>query len=65
MSNFILMAIQALDDQKALIIDGYIYPELGLTPKSILQDFSDQNILPLNAANLVTEYTKRPNGILL
>ena len=39
MSNFILVGIQALDDQKALIIDGYIYPALGITPKSILQDF--------------------------
>jgi hypothetical protein len=39
MSNFILVGIQALDDQKSLIIDRYVYPALGISPKSILSNF--------------------------
>lgn len=65
MSNIILVGIHALDDQKALIIDEYIYPVLGFTPSGILEDFANQNMLPVNTGNVIAEYSKRPSGILL
>jgi hypothetical protein len=65
MSNIILTGMQALDDQKGYILDTYIYPFLGTSSSEIISGFEQQNSLPANINNLVTDFMQRPNGILL
>lgn len=65
MSNFIIKLIQAIDDQKSLLTDSYIYPMLGLSPDAILKEFQNRADLPSNSYNIGSELIKRPNGILL
>lgn len=65
MSNFILVSIQALDEQKAYLTDEYIYPLLGTSPDLILSDFKNRIDLPTNPNNIGTDLLKRPNGVLL
>ena len=52
MSNFIIKFIQALDDQKAFLIDQYIYPMLGTSPELILANFQNRADLPTNKYNI-------------
>ena len=65
MSNFIIKFIQALDDQKAFLIDQYIYPMLGTSTDSILSHFQNRADLPTNTNNIGSDVVYRPNGILL
>ncbi len=65
MSNFIIKFIQALDDQKAYLIDQYVYPMLGISPDLILANFQNRVDLPTNSNNLCSDFFDRPNGILL
>jgi hypothetical protein len=65
MSNFIIKFIQALDDQKAFLIDQYVYPMLGTSPDSILANFQYRADLPTNINNIGSDVVHRPNGILL
>jgi hypothetical protein len=65
MSNFILVSIQALDQQKAYLTDEYIYPLIGTSAEMILSDFKNRIDLPTNPNNIGSELIKRPNGVLL
>ena len=65
MSNLILSTMQLLDDQKGLFIDQNIYPNLGLSPQIILENYASQNNFPFNIDNIFTDITHRPNGLLL
>jgi hypothetical protein len=64
MSSIILAGVQALDDQRGILLDAYVYPNIGTSPKVIAYD--QQHIaLPANINKIVTSYMQRPNGIRL
>jgi hypothetical protein len=65
MSNVILVGMMAIDDQKGLLVDQYIYPKLGTTPHEIVSEFKQQNELSVNMNNIVSDFSQRPNGVLV
>jgi hypothetical protein len=64
MSSIILAGVQALEDERGFLLDAYVCPNIGTSPKVIAYD--QQHIaMPVNMNKIVTSYMQRPNGIRL
>ncbi len=64
-ANIYLAGMQALDDERAYIMDAYILPLVGSSPKGIVATFESHSILPVSMNKLYPTYMQRQNSALL
>jgi hypothetical protein len=64
-ANIYLAGMRALDDERAYIIDTYVYPLFTTSPKAIVSTFESRSTLPVSMNNLYPTFMQRPNSAAL
>lgn len=64
-ANIYLAGLQALDDQRACILDTYLFPLFHTSPQAILATYQNQTFLPAGIKSLYPTYEQRPKAATL